>query len=676
MATKTEKTIKLALERWEHAGDVENDNRQEAIDDLKFTMGEQWPDEIKNERDGDNRPCITVNRVQQMVKQVVNDMRQNRAGIRVNPAGDEATEETAKVYSGLVRGIECESSAPDQYIVAGESCVTHGQGYFRVRPEYEKGSFNQRLVIEAIRNFLSVRIDPSAKAPDKSDAKWGFISDDMPRSEFESKYPDAKACGWKDDDVGDDWLTEDVVRVAEYFEISDTKDTLYQFVDGTTGYRSDMPGTPPKDQVANERTEYRSKLIIRKITSKDVLEETEYDIDLLPIVQVIGEEYNIEGKVYRMGLVRHAKGPQMVYNYSRTAVVEQIALAPKAPYIIGEGQVEGYEDIWGTANTRNHAYLPYKPMTISGQSVPPPQRQMFAGVPAGSMADLQLASEEIKAVTGIYDAALGQKSNEVSGKAILARQREADNATYHYVDALNRAIKLCGKILIKFIPIIYDTARTVRTVTEDGKERLVDVNQPTIEEGIRKNDLTVGKYDVAITTGPSYETKRIEAANGMMQFMQAAPQAASAIVDLIAKNMDWPGAEQISARLRAMLPPEIQSAGEESEIEIPPQVVAKMQEMAKVIQDLQNAVQEALAKNADLESKTALEDRKLDIEEFKAYTDRAEAIMKSIPQPEQVTPELISAVVQNTIVSLLQPANTPVVEPTGIPGTPQGALNV
>ena len=655
---KAERVLEIALKRYQMG--IEAGDRDLALEDLKFAMGDQWPDKERTKRENAGRPCLTINRVQQMVKQVVNDMRQNRAGVKVLPSGSGATKEIAEIHAGLIRQIEASSDAPDHYISAAEGSVMTGEGYFRILPKYEPDSFDQYLCIERIKNRFSVVMDPCVKLPDGSDAGWGFIVDDMPREEFESQYPDADGeFNEADGRINNDWITKDTVRVAEYYSIEYDEDTLYMLEDGSTVKRSELPAAPPDELVMKSRSIKTPKCVWRKITSTEVLEKTVYKTKYVPIIAVYGEEYDVEGKTVRMGIVRHAKDPQRIYNYSRTSVVEQITLAPKAPFVMAVGQVEGLESYWKTANTENHSYLPYNPVTIAGQAAPAPQRQSFAGVPAGSMADLSLASDEIKAVTGIYDAALGQKSNETSGKAILARQREADNATYHYVDSLNRAIKLCGRQLVDMIPIIYDTERAIRIIGEDGKESMVEINKRIPGSDEKINDLSLGRYDVDISTGPSYETKRIEAVNSMTSFMQAVPDSAPMLADLIAKNMDWPGAEQIARRLQAMLPPEVLKADENGD-EVPPAIVAQLNEMGKVIKDLQGALQEQLGLNAELIDKARIEDRKLDIDAYKASTDRMAQIISNMA-PE-VDPAAIEAVVMSTLQSLLTPIYTPEME--------------
>lgn len=621
MSTSEKNTvITTALARYQRALEADKENRAKAVEDVRFVMGEQWPEEIKKARESDGRPCITINRAQQMVKQVVNDMRQNRAAIKVLPASDGASQETAALLSDIIRALEAESNASDLYTEAGNNAVQGGIGYIRILPEYTEGGFDQTLRIRWVKDPSSVLYGDYEK-PDGSDAKYCFIVDDMLMEEFKAQYPQADTVPFPAEDLNvQDWVTDKTMRVAEYFEVREMPDTLYLLQDGSTVRKSQMPDgkEPPKEFVLRSRSAPMKQCVWRKITAKEVLEETVYSIPFLLVIPCIGESYVADGKTYRMGLVRHMIDPARVYNYARTATTEQVALAPRAPYVMAEGQEEGHKAEWAAANTKNYAYLLYKPTTVAGQLVPKPERQQFAGVPAGAMADLQLASDEIKAVTGIYDAALGQKSNETSGKAILARQRESDNATYHYVDAVNRMIRQCGRVLVKLIPIVMDVRRVVTALGEDGKDRKVEINGDDPVGNILRGD-----YDAVISTGASYETKRVEAANSMTEFMQAVPNAAPLIADLVAKNMDWVGAEQIAKRLQFTLPPEIRQAeAQEEGQQLPPEVIGKLQEQQQVIQGLQQHMQQALEKIQTLEAGHDIEERRLEIEQYNAETAR------------------------------------------------------
>lgn len=632
MADKAQKEIvKGLIERWKRLADNDDHNRKNAREEKLFAAGEQWPEKVRKDREADDRPCITINRVQQMVKQVTNDMRQNRAGIRVHATSSGARQDVADVRAGLIRAIEAKSAASQCYIQAADDAVKAQIGYVRVVPQYEgPESFDQELTVEWIQDSLSVYYG-DYKKPDGSDAQECYILTRIPKDQFKREYPRAEEVPFPAEfEAAADWCDEEEITIGEAYNIEQDEDTLYMLQDGTTALLSAMPGKPPKEAVLKERRVFNKKLVVRKITAVEVLEEASYPIPYLFVVPVIGEEYVMDGKHYRLSLTRHAMDPQRVYNYSRTMTTEQVALAPRAPYIMAEGQAEGHEDEWGTANAKNHAYLLYKPASIAGQLAPAPQRQPFTGVPAGALSDLQLASDEIKAVTGIYDASLGAKGNETSGKAILARQREADNATFHYVDNLNRAILQVGVVLNELLPLFYDTPRIVRIIGDDGVEGTQKIG------GLDGINLGDGRYDVVLDVGPSYETKRIEATNSMTAFMQAVPNAAPLMADELARNMDWPGARRIAERLKLLLPPEVKAV-EDGGPMIPPELSAKMEEMGMVIQQLQQALQQQLAENEQMQQdaqteqqKLALEQQKTDTEAYRAKTERLQMFYETM----------------------------------------------
>jgi hypothetical protein len=321
----------------------------------------------------------------------------------------------------------------------------------------------------------------------------------------------------------------------------------------------------------------------------------------------IGDEITIDGKRIFQGLIRRARDSQIMYNYWQTAATEAIALVPRAPYVAAEGQLEGHESEWREANRRSFSTLTYKPQSIGGQALPPPQRTPAAEVPMAMVQQAQQCKQDLRATIGIYDPSLGQRSNETSGRAILAREHQGDTATFHFVDNLARAIALTGRIILDLIPVYYDTQRVVSLIDDEDKASLATVNEQVLLMGsvqaIVKNDLSVGKYAVTVDSGPSYQTKRQEAADSMLRFVQAYPAAGALAGDLIAKNLDWPGADQIANRLKLMLPPAIQqSEGQEGQPPIPPQAAQQMAQMGQQLQQMQQAIAQLGQENQQLKS--------------------------------------------------------------------------
>lgn len=614
--------LKLAHERFRLAEEAESEIRREALDDLEFRAGKQWPDDVKHERSQDGRPCLVINRMPQFIRHITNDQRQNRPTIKVFPVDDKADIETAKILQGMIKHIEYNSNADTAYDTAFEGAVTKGFGFFRVVTDYvDPMSFEQEILIKRIRNHFSVYLDPNSKEPDGSDAEWAFIFEDVPHDEFVAQYKNAKLSGMEDwQSIGNHtpgWATKSTCRVAEYFYKDYKEVTLVQLEDGSVVEKSELiEGF--EYAIKSERKSLVPIVKWAKINGVEKLEETEWPSQYIPIIPVYGDELDVNGKRVLEGAIRHAKDSQRMYNYWASTETETISLAPRAPYIAAEGQIsKEYESIWKSANRKNHAFLPYKPVSIGGQVLGAPQRNVFeAPIQSITTARLQ-AAEDLKATIGIYDAALGNRSNENSGIAIQRRTAQAQTANFHFVDNLTRSIRHAGRIIVELIPKIYDTARAVRILGEDGEQEIVRINEVFRYKGEdRFFNFTHGKYDTVVETGPSFATKRQEAAASMVDFMKVVPTQAAIVSDLIAKNMDWPGASEFAERLRKTLPPGI--IEDKNKKPIPPEVQAQLQQMDQMIQQLTqqlNAASEAMkTKTMELESKERIEFAKMQVD--------------------------------------------------------------
>lgn len=552
--------LRRAREEYQADIDAERENREEAFDDLLFRAGDQWPEGVPEQREADGRPCVTVNRIPQFIRQVTGDIRINKPSIKVRPADDKSDKDQAKVLEGLTRQIESESDAEFAYICGAEAATTCGMGHWRVDTEFaDDRSFDQDIRINAIPNPFAVVWDKNAQKPNREDAMHVFVVEELGLDEFKERYPEANTSDFESDQINEnvvgDWGNKKTVRVAEYWKKIPVKRELARVIDGQSFRVVDITDMPEPDRAALliDRTRVIDSFDIemRIISGVEVLEGPDPWLGrFFPIVSVWGEEVNAGEKVIRHGMVRFAKDPQRIYNYDRTTAVETIGLAPKAPYVGTVKMFEGNEKQWNESNTKNFPYLAVN----SDATVPGglPVRSPPAAVPVALIQDGQIAAEDMNNVTGVHPPNLGAKSNETSGIAIQRRQIEGDVGTFVYIDNLARGIKHTGRILIDLIPKIYDGERIVRILGEDDVEEFVAVNKATIENGetIIKNDLSAGKYDVKVVTGPSFSTKRAEASESMMQFVQAVPQAAELAADLIAKAQDWPGGEEIAERFR------------------------------------------------------------------------------------------------------------------------------
>lgn len=587
--------LNRAKKRFELASEADQDIRDQARDDYKFRSGDQWPDDVKFQRTLQKRPCLTINQLPMFLRQIINDQRQNRPSIKINAVSDDASVETAQVIEGLVRHIEYSSNAEIAYDTASDGQCTGGFGYFRVITKYcDPMSFDQDIKIARIKDPFAVRLDPSYQEPDGSDANWGFVYEDVSKDWFKEHFPDAELSqmdGWET--IGDSvpgWVIKDGCRIAEYYERTSEKQTIYLTSDGQVFTDETLPGELPSGiEVIEERESKKHVVTWYKTNGYEILEETEWPGSFIPIIPVLGDEILIDGKRILEGVIRHAKDSQRMYNYWATASTEMIALAPKAPYIGAAGQFEGFEQQWKTANVENHSYLQYNQVDIEGKPAPPPQRQQYEAPTQAINQERQMAAADLRSTTGIQDAMLGQRSNEQSGLAVQRRSQQSQLTNFHLSDNFTRSLKHAGRIILELIPKIYDAARTVRIIHEDGSQEMVAINQAL---GLDQNGQStghffdVGKYDVTVSTGPSYQTKRQEfVADALELTKNLPPQQAAVITPVMVKNMDWPMAKEMGERLEMTLPPQFQT--QKGQEPLPPQAQAQISQMQLVMAQLQ-----------------------------------------------------------------------------------------
>jgi hypothetical protein len=669
----TEEFLKLAQERFKQCMEAEAQMRKEALDDMEFSVGRQWPADIETQRQADGRPCLTMNRAPQFLRQVTNEQRQQRPGTVINPAGDSSDVETAEILQGTVRHIEVISDAEIAYDTAFDCMARCGMGFWRVLTEYvDDLSFDQEIKIKRIKNPFTVYFDPNCVEADKSDARFAFIVEDLSAEEFRDKNADSALASLSDFmSIGDqplqDGLDKDRIRIAEYFFVEDVAGSLVKLADGraiaeeeyeqeveaynqmllpqraqrsteeleasapesslsiksslsTEGVSPAEPPSLPVPQILERRKTTRREVKWAKINAREILEQRDWPGKWIPIIPLMGDDLDVNGRRHVAGLLRHYKDPQRMYNYWISAATETIALAPKSPYIAAEGQLEGHEEEWRQANVRNLAVLTYKPRTVNDQPAPPPQRQQYESPIQAMSVMVRQADNDMKATTGIYDASLGQRGPDESGKAILARQKQTDLGTLNFTDNLARSMRHSGRVLIDLIPHIYDAPRIQRIIRPDGTVDHVgmfnsqngigrdEVATLELMQNVRKiYDLGVGRYDVIVSTGPSYQSKRQEAVASMMALVQSYPQMMQAAGDLLVRNMDWPGAKEIADRLKKLLPPQL-IADEDGDpqaqaLKLQAQLSSMMQQHGALVQQLQQATELIKSKRLDLESK-------------------------------------------------------------------------
>lgn len=675
--------LTVARARLDMAVSALAESREDEIDDLRFYAGSpdnhwQWPADVLATRGAvqgqtiNARPTLTINKLPQHVRQVTNDMRQNRPGAKVIPVDDDADVQVAEIFNGMIRHIEYISDADVAYDTACENQVAYGEGYITLMTEYcEPNTFDQDIKIGRIRNSFSVYMDPLIQDPTGADAKYCFITEDLTKAEYERQYPDAapistlQSLGVGDQSISN-WLNEDTVRIASYYYIDYEKAKLNMYPGGQTAFQN----TPEDKQLRafygepkRTRESVNPKVKYCKINGYEILEQNDWAGKWIPVIRVVGNEFEVDGRLYVSGLVRNAKDAQRMYNYWVSQEAEMLALAPKAPFIGYGGQFEGYEDKWKTANTNNWPYLEVNPDVTDGQGavLPLPQRAQPPMASSGLLQAKAGASEDIKSTTGQYNASLGMGSNERSGRAILARQREGDVGTYHYGDNLTRAVRHVARQLVDLIPKIYDTQRIARIIGEDGETKMVKINpeQPepvkkiVDEQGIVIEKIYnpgVGKYDVVATTGPGYATKRQEALEAMAQLLQGNPQLWTVAGDLFVKNMDWPGAQEMSKRFAKTIDPKLMEDGDESPaLQAAQQQIqamgAEMEQMHSMLQNVQQSMEMQDMERKEFEAQ---------IKAYDAETKRISAVQAGMTeeQIQDIAMGVVAAAMESQVMMM------------------------
>ena len=589
-------------QRYTAMTEADHENRRDAMEDLKFALrpGEQWDDQQKKER-GD-RPCYEFNKIRVTGKRIVNDMRANRpqGKVRAVEDGDKAA---AEALEGLARNLWHVSDGDTVIDYAGEYQVFGGMGAWRIVVDYSDDDvFTQDIRIEALRNPFCLFSDPSASDPIKRDAMDWILTERISKTEYERRWPKADVIEFESsefDDEDGDWESDDRVRICEYWYKEPVERKILLLSDGRTVREDDLtPEAISQMQAAGltvvkDRTVQSYDIYMCIASGEAILEgPTKFVGKQFPFVVVYGEWVVIDGKPQWCGITRFAKDAQRSYNVSRTAITEAIASAPQAKYMMTPEQVQGLEQQWAVAHKENHPYLLYN---NDPKASAMPQRMGGPEVPVALIQESQIASEEIKSVTGIFDASLGNRSNEQTGIAIRARQAQGEIATFNYADNMAKGIRRTWEILIDIIPKVYDTERMVRVLGVDGAEKFVKINGP--DQSGDMIDITRGKYDVAVTTGPGFSTQREMAAEIYTQMVQANPALFQIAGDLIFKAMDLPYSDKMAERMKAMLPPQIQQIEAEGK-QVPPEAqaaLAQADQMMQQVQQMSQLVQEAAA---------------------------------------------------------------------------------
>ena len=670
--------------------------------DYKFANGDshnmyQWDNRISSDRFANNRPVLTVNKVNQHNLMVINDAKQNKPGVNIRPVGDDASFEAAQVFQGIVRHIEYISNAESVYDHATTFQVEAGIGYWRIQTDYmSPKSFDQEIYIRSIKDPRSVYLDPDITEDDGSDARFGFIFEDMPKDLYDDKYPEFKDLGWSTtfNQKPDMWVTRDLVRVAEYYRKTQKKDKFVYFINHQTGeavqkFLSELEPDEKaiyteikksESQIPEAQRSYKERKILTdniewfKIAGNTIIDRGPWMGKYIPIVRLVGTETIIDGVMDRKGHTRALIDPQKIYNWNTSANQEYGALQTKSPYVAATKAIEGYEEIYKTANTVNHSYLPYNSLDEDGNVIPPPTRNP---PPTGSpayMDQLKISENEMMAASGQYQAQMGENENAKSGVAINARQRQGDRATYHFIDNNAKAIRYTGKILIDLIPKVYDTKRVMQISATDGSIMSVTVDPeaqapfqkqqpgpegPVMDKGQEIAQIifnpNIGTYDIQSEVGPSYATKRQEAFNALTQIAAQNKEFMGVAGDILWKVADFPEAQVLAERWRKIIPPNLTGDTPNPQIEQAMHAASdKIEQQLALIAQQQKELADRetefriKAQEAETKYKTAVADAsRLD---YEAETRRLVALGNSGPA---VTVEQISPIVRQLITGML-----------------------
>jgi len=642
-----------AADRRKRALEADQQNRENARSDFKFVYspGEQWTEGVRQRRKNWDEPCLEFNQMQQFVNQVVGDERQNKPAILVHPASGEASKEVAEIQQGIIRSIEYECNAEAAYDNGFQGAVVGGRGWWRVCTEYVQCSsteqdlkklFNQKICIKPILDALAVIADLDYQQPDASDRNFLFVDEIIPKADFEKRYPDAEPTSWEE--ITDEWKEgKDSIIVSDYYRRVPTKRTLVAMSDGAIGWKDEMPKPPKGVRVVRERECETYTVECHKIAGgQQILESYEIPGEIIPVIQTTGYDVLMDGKRMYQGLVRPARDAQTMFNFGMTAQAIHLALTPRAPWVAPKEAIEDYKDIWKNANTVNYSVLPYKHKDDAGNEIPRPTRTEPSMPDAGWINWCNTMQGVMRSTIGMYQNSLGQQGTETSGRAIIAREKQGDTGTFHFVDNQHRAIALTGRIIQSWIPVYYDTEQIVQIIGPDDTRKMVTINQSTPNpsnplEAIRLNDVTKGQYATVVEAGPGYATKRQETSDKLMQLVQSFPPVAQVAGDLVVKSLDVADADIIAERLKLALPPPIQqaiAAKEQDGGKMPdPATMMKMQQMGQRLQQAEGALQELQQRNQELETGAATEQAKLQV---KAQGDQQAMALKARTDAEDM----------------------------------------
>jgi len=583
--------IAEARKRWMKCSEAEDPQRKRIIAAKKFRALDQWPAAIKLQREGAGsiagqspqppRPCLVVDRLSQPVRQVSNTVKNADFGFDVMPVGQGADVETAEIFKGYLRRVQNQARGESPIEWAADGAIEGGIGWFRLRTDFvhqtwdgvpDEAVFDQELVMERIANNLTVYCDPSAVRPTRSDAQFMFVIEDMDRDEFERKYPDADLRGLEEfSSTGDmqGWVSDDVIRLAEYHRVIYQDRPFTWLTDGTI-----LEGPAPKGaDVRMSRVMRVPSVKIDLINAVQSLQKFEWAGSHIPLIPVMGEELNVDGKPVLRGIIELGMDAQRMVNYTYSGAIEIYALAGKKAPMIPGASIQNYKAIWDTRNIINYSYLPYDPWDDQGRALPQPTLDTTDAPIQASVALMQVSEEAIKASTSTGDASLGNTNpNERSGRALAELKSQSDLANSNYPDNVRRAYIYAAALMLEVIPKITRVGQILHILGMDDEPKQVMVGRPfkagpngvpeaapedvTPEVAKMKEslwnfyDLNNGTYNCTVTMGKATATRQQEGAAALGDLLpHLPPEMQAKIIPDYIKQLSFPGAQAIAEKL-------------------------------------------------------------------------------------------------------------------------------
>lgn len=665
--TSEDRLLRIARKQMERSDNFENAFIKSYLNDLMFANADpdnnwQWPGDLFRNRQLQGRATLTINQVRTLNNNIINEVKQNPPGIVIRATGGEATVQSAKAYSGLVREITRRSRFSNIVTRAARFQVDGGVGYWRVLPEWVPGTMVQRIKIGSIRNMTAVRIDCDAKEPDKSDAKWGFVIEDTLKDEVHKKHPKTKTMALGSSTLNTDsmagWMTETHYRVAEWYNLEEEADELVLMIDDdgkeTTQYLSRIPDDPInqpgfdgksirdailEDPMTQRRKVMRPQMMYRKIIGSHILEEKKWPGKYVPLVQCVGDEVEVNGIIDRKGNTRLLKDAQRMLNYWTSSATQSVALQTRVPWLVDLRAIEGYETYWASANIIDHAYLPYRSVDSEGKELQMPKKIPPPEMSNAYMTGMQFSNQQLMTISGQRENARDmEQDNLQSGRAIRQRKVQSETSTFGFRDNIDIAVEYTGRIILDMAEYIYDTPRMIRAIMEDNKESEISLNpqasvayreQPVEgEENASKIEFnpTMGTYDVDASSGPNFETQREYAVEALSTIVSTNTALWGTIGDLLVKNMDFPGADEMAERLRRTIPKEVLGEGPTPTEK---QLKEQNDQLTRLIENFTALLAE---KNLELKNK----DEKLTIDAENAITKRIKEVGNAVDDLKKV----------------------------------------